>query len=84
MGMATSTRWSARSSRHYARDVAGHSLGRMIAIKLAARHLKRVDRLAVLSAAAGRTEEERRRVMDRIDLIASGIPGDHFNNSLQR
>jgi pimeloyl-ACP methyl ester carboxylesterase len=64
--------------------VAGHSLGGMIAIKLAARHPNRVDRLAVLSAAAGRTEEERRKVMDRIDLIASGIPGDHFNNSLPR
>lgn len=64
--------------------VAGHSLGGMIAIKLAARHPQRVNRLAVLSAAAGRTEEERRKVMDRIDLIASGIPGDHFSNSLPR
>jgi (E)-2-((N-methylformamido)methylene)succinate hydrolase len=64
--------------------VAGHSLGGMIAIKVATRHPQRVDRLAVLSAAAGRTEEERRKVMDRIDLIASGIPGDHFNNSLPR
>lgn len=64
--------------------VAGHSLGGMIAITLAARYPQRVDRLAVLSAAARRTEEERRRVMERIDLIAHGIPGDHFKNSLSR
>jgi (E)-2-((N-methylformamido)methylene)succinate hydrolase len=64
--------------------VAGHSLGGMIAITLAGRYAQRVDRLAVLSAAAGRTEEERRKVMERIALIASGIPGDHFKNSLSR
>lgn len=64
--------------------VAGHSLGGMIAITLAARHPERVDRLAVLSAAAGRTKEERRKVMERIALIAEGIPGDHFKNSLSR
>lgn len=64
--------------------VAGHSLGGMIAITLAVRHPPRVDRLAVLSAAAGRTEEERRKVIERIALIASGIPGDHFKNSLPR
>lgn len=64
--------------------VAGHSLGGMIAIMLASRYPQRVDRLAVLSAPAGRTEEERRRVMERIGLIASGIPGGHFRNSLSR
>jgi pimeloyl-ACP methyl ester carboxylesterase len=64
--------------------VAGHSLGGMIAITLAVRRPQRVDRLAVLSAAAGRTDEERRKVMERIALIASGIPGDHFKNSLSR
>ena len=64
--------------------VAGHSLGGMIAITLASRHPQRVDRLAVLSAAAGRTEEERRKVMERIALIAASIPGDHFRNSLSR
>jgi (E)-2-((N-methylformamido)methylene)succinate hydrolase len=64
--------------------VAGHSLGGMIAITLARKHPQRVDRLAVLSAAGGRTQDERRRVMERIALIASGIPGDHFRNSLSR
>jgi (E)-2-((N-methylformamido)methylene)succinate hydrolase len=64
--------------------VAGHSLGGMIAITLGVRHPQRVDRIAVLSAAAGRTDEERRKVMERIALIAGGIPGDHFKNSLSR
>jgi pimeloyl-ACP methyl ester carboxylesterase len=64
--------------------LAGHSLGGMIAITLAVRHPQLVERLAVLSAAAGRTDEERHKVMERIALIASGIPGDHFKNSLSR
>jgi pimeloyl-ACP methyl ester carboxylesterase len=64
--------------------VAGQSLGGMIAIAFAARFPQRVDRLAVLSTAAGRTEEEQRKVMERISLIASGISGDHFKNSLSR
>jgi pimeloyl-ACP methyl ester carboxylesterase len=64
--------------------VAGQSLGGMIAVTFARKYPQRVDRLAVLSAAAGRTDEERRKVMERISLIASGIPGDHFKNSLSR
>ena len=64
--------------------VAGHSLGGAIAITFSSRYPQRVERLAVLSAAAGRTEEERHRVMERVALIASGIPGGHFRNSLSR
>jgi pimeloyl-ACP methyl ester carboxylesterase len=64
--------------------VAGHSLGGMIAITFARKYPERVNRLAALSAVAGRTEEERGKVMERIALIASGIPGDHFKNSLSR
>jgi pimeloyl-ACP methyl ester carboxylesterase len=64
--------------------VAGHSLGGMIAITFARKYPERIDRLAVLSAAAGRTDEERRKVVERIAMIASGIPGDHFRNSLPR
>jgi pimeloyl-ACP methyl ester carboxylesterase len=65
-------------------NVAGHSLGGMIAVTMARKYAQRLDRLAVLSAAAGRTGEERKKVMERIALIASGIPGDHFKNSLAR
>jgi (E)-2-((N-methylformamido)methylene)succinate hydrolase len=64
--------------------MAGHSLGGAIAITFASRYPQRVERLAVLSAAAGRTEEERRKVMERAVLIASGVPGGHFRNSLSR
>lgn len=64
--------------------VAGHSLGGMIAVTIARKYPQRVDHVAVISAAAGRTEEESRKVKERIALIASGIPGDHFRNSLAR
>lgn len=64
--------------------VAGHSLGGMIAMMVAVRHPRRVSQLAVLSAAAGRTEDEQRKVMERVALIANGIPGEHFANSLSR
>lgn len=64
--------------------VAGHSLGGMIAMTLALRDSARVERLGVLSAAAARTEEEKRKVMERITLISGGIPGEHFRNSLAR
>jgi pimeloyl-ACP methyl ester carboxylesterase len=64
--------------------VAGQSLGGMIAITFAAKFPQHVNRLAVLSTAAGRTEEERRKVLERVSLIGSGISGDHFKNSLSR
>ncbi len=64
--------------------VAGHSLGGMIAQRFAIDHGDRVDRLALLSAVAGRTPEERQRVGARVDLIRGGIPGGHFQNSLNR
>ncbi len=64
--------------------LAGHSLGGMIAQRFAIDHGDRVDRLALLSAVAGRTAEERERVVARVDLIRSGIPGGHFQRSLSR
>jgi (E)-2-((N-methylformamido)methylene)succinate hydrolase len=64
--------------------IAGHSLGGMIAQMFALRHGSRVDKLALLSAVAGRTEEERRRVTARIDLIRQGDAGDHFRRSTVR
>ena len=64
--------------------IAGHSLGAMIAQMFCLKHPDRVDRLALLSAVAGRTEEERERVVARIDLIRKGPPGEHFRNSVSR
>jgi pimeloyl-ACP methyl ester carboxylesterase len=64
--------------------VAGHSLGAMIAQMFCLKHADCVDRLALLSAVAGRTQEERDRVVARIDLIRTGPPGEHFRNSMAR
>ena len=64
--------------------IAGHSLGAMIAQMFCLKHPDRVDRLALLSAVAGRTEEERERVVARLDLIRKGPPGEHFRNSVSR
>jgi (E)-2-((N-methylformamido)methylene)succinate hydrolase len=64
--------------------VAGHSLGAMVALRLALDVPDRVERLALLSAAAGRTEEERRRVLERLAIVQDGIPGEHFRRSLAR
>ena len=65
-------------------NVAGHSLGAMIAQVFALRHATAVRRLALLSAVAGRTSEERARVAARIDLINTADPGEHFRRSLPR
>ena len=64
--------------------VAGHSLGATVALRLALDAPDRVERLALLSAAAGRTEEERQRVMERLAMVEHGIPGEHFRRSRSR
>jgi 3-oxoadipate enol-lactonase len=50
-------------------DVAGFSLGGLIAQGLALAHPERVDRLAILSAVAGRTAEERAKVQARLAIL---------------
>lgn len=64
--------------------VAGHSLGGLIAQELALRNPERVSALALLSTACGRSPEEKAKVLARVDLIAGGISGDHFRNSVAR
>jgi (E)-2-((N-methylformamido)methylene)succinate hydrolase len=64
--------------------VAGHSLGATVALRLALDAPDRVKRLALLSAAAGRTEEEQKRVLERLAIVEHGIPGEHFRRSLPR
>jgi 3-oxoadipate enol-lactonase len=49
--------------------VVGFSLGGMIAQLLALDDAARVDRLVLLSAVAGRTEQERARVRERLELL---------------
>ncbi|SEM39190.1 Pimeloyl-ACP methyl ester carboxylesterase [Roseovarius azorensis] len=50
----------------------GFSLGGLIAQKLATDNTDRFDRIVILSAVAGRTEEERGKVVARLDLIRDG------------
>ncbi len=64
--------------------VAGHSLGALIAQGLALAHPRRLAKLVLLSGIAGRTAEERRRVEERLAMVADGIPGAHFEASVSR
>jgi (E)-2-((N-methylformamido)methylene)succinate hydrolase len=52
-----------------ATDIVGFSLGGMIAQGIALQHAKRVRRLVLLSAVAGRTAEERERVQSRLKIL---------------
>jgi pimeloyl-ACP methyl ester carboxylesterase len=54
--------------------LAGFSLGGLIAQSLALSDADRIDRLAIISAVAGRTDDERAKVVDRLELLKeSGI-----------
>ena len=64
--------------------LAGFSLGGLIGQGFALGHPGRLDRLVLLSAIAGRTEEEREKVKVRLEMVASGIAGDHFRASVPR
>jgi len=64
--------------------VAGHSLGGLIAQRLALDAPARVDRLVLLSTVGGRNAEERGRVQERLAVVEHGIPGEHFRRSLER
>ena len=52
--------------------LAGFSLGGLIAQSLALSHADRIDRLVILSAVAGRTDEERAKVVGRLALLKEG------------
>ena len=64
--------------------LAGFSLGGLVAQAGALEMPERVRRLVLLSTVAGRTPDEKERVMRRLAIVSSGIPGRHFENSVER
>jgi pimeloyl-ACP methyl ester carboxylesterase len=64
--------------------LAGSSLGGLIAQAFALAHPDRVERLALISTVAGRTPEERERVMGRLDYIRNEPPASYFEASSTR
>ena len=65
-------------------DLAGFSLGGLVAQRIALSTPERVRRLVLLSTVAGRTEDERKRVAARLAALQSGERGSHFDASVSR
>ncbi|WP_341487139.1 alpha/beta fold hydrolase [Pararhizobium sp. A13] len=65
-------------------NLAGFSLGGLIAQRLTLTHQARLRKLVLLSTVAGRTPEERERVLTRLAALRIGNPGTHHDASLSR
>lgn len=62
----------------------GRSFGGMIAQAYALTHQDRLRSLVILSAAAGRNEEEKAKVLDRLEKMNDQAPSGHFERSADR
>jgi pimeloyl-ACP methyl ester carboxylesterase len=65
-------------------DLAGFSLGGLVAQRIALSAPERLHRLVLLSTVAGRTADERARVAARLTALQSGERGSHYDASLSR
>lgn len=65
-------------------DVVGFSLGGLIAQRIAVVRPDVVRRLVVIGAVAGRTEEERARVLTRLAMVEAEGPGAAASQSVER
>ncbi|MEO3388396.1 alpha/beta hydrolase [Mesorhizobium sp. CAU 1741] len=64
--------------------LAGASLGALVAQGFALADPQRLSSLVLLAGIAGRTEQEKKLVLDRLAIVQGGIPGQHFSNSVER
>lgn len=64
--------------------LAGFSLGGLIAQSLALSDPERIDKLIILSAVAGRTDEERAKVVERLKLVQTEGIGSVLNMAEER
>jgi (E)-2-((N-methylformamido)methylene)succinate hydrolase len=65
-------------------NLAGFSLGGLIAQRMALSHPERLRRLALLATVSGRTRDERSRVLERLAALQNGERGAHYDASLSR
>lgn len=65
-------------------NLVGNSLGALIAQQYALDYPNHLETLTIVAGIAGRTPEERERVLSRLAILEKGNSGEHFDNSVRR